>query len=121
MQASHGSAAIRPVRVAGPLPGDPYAAAPPERPWLDEVSQAPGRLRIAFTRRAPTGVAVHADCVAAVEDAASLCESLGHDVEEIGEAYSDGLGHAGMLVKHPANGRVEATHDPRSDGGAAGL
>ncbi|MDB5589968.1 gamma-glutamyltransferase [Enterovirga sp.] len=46
---------------------------------------------------------------------------LGHDVEEVGQAYSDGLGHAGMLVKHPRDGRVEATHDPRSDGGAEGL
>ena len=46
---------------------------------------------------------------------------LGHDVEEIGLPYSDGLGHAGMLVKHRSDGRVEATHDPRSDGGAAGI
>ncbi len=46
---------------------------------------------------------------------------LGHEVDEIGAAYSDGLGHAGMLVKHSRDGRVEATHDPRSDGGAEGL
>jgi gamma-glutamyltranspeptidase/glutathione hydrolase len=26
-----------------------------------------------------------------------------------------------MLVKHKRDGRVEATHDPRSDGGAEGL
>jgi hypothetical protein len=24
-------------------------------------------------------------------------------------------------VRHPGNGRIEATHDPRSDGGAAGV
>jgi oxamate amidohydrolase len=46
---------------------------------------------------------------------------LGQEVEEIGAPYSDNLGHAGMLVKHPRDGRVEAAHDPRSDGGAAGL
>ena len=46
---------------------------------------------------------------------------MGHEVEEVGEPYSDGLGHAGMLVKHPRDGRVEACHDPRSDGGAAGV
>jgi gamma-glutamyltranspeptidase/glutathione hydrolase len=45
----------------------------------------------------------------------------GHEVEEVGKPYADGMGHAGMLVKHPRNGRVEATHDPRSDGGALGL
>jgi oxamate amidohydrolase len=45
---------------------------------------------------------------------------LGHDIEEL-PAYSETAGHAGMIVKHPRNGRVEAAHDPRSDGGAAGL
>jgi gamma-glutamyltranspeptidase len=45
----------------------------------------------------------------------------GHEVEEIGAAYGDVLGHAGLLVKHPRDGRVEATHDPRADGGALGL
>jgi len=46
---------------------------------------------------------------------------LGHPVETLDAAYSDTLGHAGMLVKHRRDGRVEATHDPRSDGGALGL
>ena len=46
---------------------------------------------------------------------------LGHEVEIVPAGYSDGLGHAGMLVKYPKNGRVEAMHDPRSDGGAEGL
>jgi oxamate amidohydrolase len=46
---------------------------------------------------------------------------LGHEVEEYAQPYWDDFGHAGMLVKHPHNGRVEATHDSRSDGGAAGL
>jgi gamma-glutamyltranspeptidase/glutathione hydrolase len=46
---------------------------------------------------------------------------FGHPVEEVGKPYADAFGHAGMLVKHPRNGRVEAVHDPRSDGGALGL
>jgi gamma-glutamyltranspeptidase len=48
-------------------------------------------------------------------------ERMGHEVEDIGSPYSDALGHAGLLVKHPRDGRVEAAHDPRSDGGAEGL
>ncbi len=47
-------------------------------------------------------------------------DAAGHPVEESGLAYSEGFGHAGMLVKH-ANGRVEAAHDPRSDGDARGI
>ena len=46
---------------------------------------------------------------------------MGHAIEELGGAYIDSLGHAGMLVRHPRNGRIEAVHDPRSDGGALGL
>ena len=46
---------------------------------------------------------------------------MGHEVQELGVAYSETAGHAGMVVKYPRDGRVEASHDPRSDGGAAGL
>ncbi|GEP02783.1 gamma-glutamyltransferase family protein [Methylobacterium oxalidis] len=46
---------------------------------------------------------------------------MGHDIEELGGAYIDSLGHAGILVRHPGDGRIEAMHDPRSDGGALGL
>lgn len=68
--------------TAGPSLGDPYWPASPERPFLQEVSTPPDRLRIAFSTRAPSGVPVHADCVTATLDAAKLCAELGHDVEE---------------------------------------
>ena len=44
----------------------------------------------------------------------------GHEVEFVDEPYSDVLGHAGAAVLHP-DGNLEAAHDPRSDGGAAGV
>ncbi len=68
--------------TCGPDLGDPYFAPPQERAYLEEVGADPGKLRIAFTKQAGEGVAIHPDCVAAVEDAAKLCESLGHNVEE---------------------------------------
>jgi gamma-glutamyltranspeptidase/glutathione hydrolase len=46
--------------------------------------------------------------------------SAGHDVEVLEEPYSDTMGHAGAVVLHP-NGTLEGVHDPRADGGAAGL
>jgi gamma-glutamyltranspeptidase/glutathione hydrolase len=46
--------------------------------------------------------------------------SAGHDVELLPEAYSDTMGHAGAIVRHP-DGSLEGAHDPRADGGAAGL
>jgi amidase len=66
--------------LAGRMPGDPYAAAPPARPFASEVGVDPGPLRIGF--RANTDVVeTDPECVAAVEDAAALLESLGHTVE----------------------------------------
>jgi amidase len=68
--------------TAGPAPGDPYYAPPPDRPFRDEVSTAPARLRIAFTTTAPSGVSIHRDCVSAVHAAAKLCSELGHEAIE---------------------------------------
>jgi amidase len=69
--------------VAGPMPGDPYTAPPPSRPFREEVGADPGRLRVGLLTRAPGGFAeVHPDCVAAAEDAARMLESLGHAVED---------------------------------------
>ena len=68
--------------TAGADPGAPYWAPPTTRPFREEVGAPPGRLRIAFTATAPTGLAIHPDCVAAVRDAAALCRDLGHEVDE---------------------------------------
>ena len=46
--------------------------------------------------------------------------SAGHDIAVLDEAYSDTMGHAGAVVLHP-DGSLEGGHDPRADGGAAGL
>jgi amidase len=59
-----------------------YNAPAPERPFLEEVGRPPGRLRIAFSTEAPTGVPTAPECVAAVKHAATLLEQLGHDVVE---------------------------------------
>ncbi len=47
--------------------------------------------------------------------------AMGHAMEQLDAGRADTFGHAGMLVRHPDDGRVEAAHDPRSDGGAMGL
>jgi amidase len=62
--------------------GDPYWAPPPSRPFLQKMRTDPDRLQIAFTTVAPSGAAVHPDCVRAVIDAGKLCADLGHEVVE---------------------------------------
>lgn len=73
--------------TCGSLPGAHYRAPKPERPFLQEVGADPGRLKIAFTTTAPTGVPIHADCVQAVHEAAILCAELGHEVIEASPAF----------------------------------
>jgi amidase len=68
--------------TAGPMPGDPYQAPRPQRAFAEEVRRAAGRLKIGFGITPLNGAAAHADCIAAARSAASLCEELGHEVEE---------------------------------------
>ncbi len=46
--------------------------------------------------------------------------SAGHDVAVLDDGYSDTMGHAGAVVLHH-DGTLEGGHDPRADGGAAGV
>lgn len=67
--------------LAAPDPGGRYCLAPPDRPF----GQAGGTrrsLRIAVTTGSGSFPATHPDCVTATREAARLCESLGHHVEE---------------------------------------
>ena len=67
----------------GPDVGAPYFLPNPARPYLEEASRAPGRLRIGFSLGHPLGSALHPECATAVREAARLLESLGHDVAEV--------------------------------------
>jgi len=66
----------------GPGPGDPYAALPPARPYLDEVGADAGRLRVAFTATAPNGAPVDREPLRVLRETAALCAELGHTVDE---------------------------------------
>jgi len=90
------SAALLDV-TSGPDIGDPYYAPHKDRPFLAEVGREVGCLKIGFLSTVPGGwhltTEVHPDCADAVNDAAQLCSSLGHIVEEIA---SDELNHPGV-------------------------
>lgn len=66
--------------VAGAMPGDPYGAEAPRRPYREEVGAPCGTLKIGLVPTIPT-VPVHADCTAAVEAAGRALAELGHRVE----------------------------------------
>jgi amidase len=108
------SAAILDV-IAGPMPGDPYTAPLPERPFLAEVGANPGRLRIGVMARAPAGASLHPDCVTAVQDAGQLLGSLGHHVEESHPAAFDELQESTAHFSTLLMGWVAATLDEFSE------
>ncbi len=68
--------------TSGIGPGDPYTAPAHAGPYLREVGRDPGRLRIAWTSKAPNGASVDDQCLRALVDTARLCTDLGHHVEE---------------------------------------
>jgi Asp-tRNA(Asn)/Glu-tRNA(Gln) amidotransferase A subunit family amidase len=75
------SAALLDATVGQEL-GSPFFSPKPEHPFLEEIAHDPGSLRIALVTASPSGTPVDPECQKAALDAAKLCESLGHEVDE---------------------------------------
>lgn len=90
------SAALLDV-TAGPMPGDPYAAAPPAEPYAESHRREPGPLRIGVMRRAPRNLEIDAECGVAMDRTISLLEGLGHRVEE---SHPDALDDPGSVAHY---------------------
>jgi amidase len=73
----------------GTTPEDRYTIAPPQRSYLEAARTAPGRLRIAISRKVPPGtmVPLAAEQRRAWERMGQLLTELGHDVVERDPAY----------------------------------
>ncbi len=65
-----------------PVPGDFYWIDPPQTPFLAEVGADPGKLRIGYVPDPFMWREMDGEVRAATDEAAKLCESLGHHVEE---------------------------------------
>jgi amidase len=74
------SAALLDV-LSGPEPGDSITPPAPDGSFLAAAARPSKALRIALVEQPTTGVPVHPEVKAALEDTASLLESLGHVVE----------------------------------------
>ncbi|MGE0121092.1 MAG: amidase [Dongiaceae bacterium] len=73
--------------VAGPAVGDPFEIPAPARPWLEETARPAGRLRLAFTARAWSGLPVDPEVARATAATAAACERLGLAVTEAAPAF----------------------------------
>ena len=78
--------------MAGMMPGDPYAARPHTRPFVEEVSANPKKLRLAVITRSALGT-VEPETLAALESACGAFREMGHSIEPIA------LDPAAMLAK----------------------
>jgi amidase len=73
--------------ATGAMPGDKYLIAPPERPWLEEVSRDPRPLRIAVDTESWSAEPVDPEIAEAVHAVARRLEELGHEGEAAGPRF----------------------------------
>ncbi|WP_201841769.1 amidase [Microvirga zambiensis] len=72
---------------SGPHPGDPFIIVQPNRPYVEELSQPTGSLRVGVARTQWGAVKVEPEVLQAVEATASLLEAMGHMVTDIEPPY----------------------------------
>lgn len=60
-----------------------YPMPPSPASFYEGLNQAPEQLRIAIQLTPPLDQPIDRDCIRAVQEAAQLCESLGHSIEEV--------------------------------------
>ena len=74
--------------TAGAEPGDSYHAPHHSGSFLEHVKQDPGTLRIALIRTMPPTQFVAPECLQALQKTVQLCESLGHQIEEVTDTFN---------------------------------
>jgi len=68
---------------SGPHPGDPFIIVQPNRPYLEELAQRTGTLRVGVARTKWGEIDLDPEVLSAVDSTAALLEEMGHIVTEI--------------------------------------
>ncbi|MCK1315931.1 amidase [Bradyrhizobium sp. 23] len=68
---------------SGPHPGDPFIIVQPSRPYVEELSERTGALRVGVARTRWGDVDIEPQVLSAVDSTAALLEQMGHVVTEI--------------------------------------
>ena len=109
--------------TCAPEPDSPYPPLPYERPFAEEVTRSPGKLKIAYSAETPRGADIHPENQAALEKTVTLLRELGHEVVEQGlgvdyrtlyraqGAVSASNFAAGMLEREEMLGRPPEEHE----------
>lgn len=103
--------------IGYPEPASPYAPPPKTRPYMEEITKSPGKLKIAWSSETPGGKPIDGEIQSALEQTAELLARLGHEVTPRGlgidyrqlyraqGAVSGSNFAAGMLRRIEAMGR----------------
>jgi amidase len=94
--------------VVGNAPGAPYVIQQPARPFLQEVVQSPGRLKIGYSATHTLGQPVDPACIYAMQNTIAALRDEGHLVEEVALPYQreDLTGAFLVMVAAEAHGEV---------------
>ncbi len=63
-----------------PEPASPYAPAPKERPYMEEIQHGPGKLKIAYSSETPSKKPIDPEVQKGFEDTVDMLKSLGHEM-----------------------------------------
>jgi amidase len=72
---------------SGPHPGDPFTIVQPSRPYIEELSQPTGALRVGVARTKWGAIDIETEISQTLDSIASLLEEMGHTVSEIEPPY----------------------------------
>jgi len=102
--------------ASGAIDEDSDSAPAPEQTFSQMAGTAPGRLRIAYSRRVPPGTIsrLDGDASRALDDMVELLRSLGHDVAERDPEYgADAI--AAVLVRYLRGAHDDAASLPHPE------
>ncbi|MDX1090776.1 amidase [Sinorhizobium medicae] len=68
---------------SGPYPGDPFVIVQPDRPYVKELTQATGRLRVGVARTKWGAVELEPEVTKAIDATAAVLSQMGHLLEDI--------------------------------------
>lgn len=67
--------------TGSPQAASPYAPPPKAGPYVDELGRSPGKLRITWSQKTPTGLPIDPEVEAALLGTVDLLSALGHEVQ----------------------------------------
>ncbi len=66
--------------IGYPEPASPYAPPPKARPYMEEITKSPGKLKIAWSSETPNGRPIDPEIQAALERTVDVLKGLGHEL-----------------------------------------